>query len=151
MANPNTASPVDPYELRRFVQAQETTYDRALAEFRSGQKRTHWMWFIFPQFHGLGLSATSRQYAIGTPAEANAYLSHPVLGPRLLECAEAALASERSAAMVFGSPDDLKLRSCATLFAHVSDPGSVFERLLDKHFSGEPDDRTIHLVSKDEG
>jgi uncharacterized protein (DUF1810 family) len=105
------------------------------------------MWYVFPQFDGLGFSPTSRRYAIKSVAEAQAYLAHPVLGPRLTECAEAALRVEgRSALEVFGSPDDMKLRSCATLFAHVSPAGSVFERLLSKYFDGERDDRTLRLI-----
>ena len=105
------------------------------------------MWFIFPQFEGLGFSATSKQYAIKSIAEAEAYLRHPILGPRLLECAEAAAAIEgRSALEIFGTPDDLKLRSCATLFASISPAGSVFDRLLDKFFGGERDARTLQLL-----
>src|SRR5205085_48435 len=109
--------------------------------------RSHWMWYIFPQFDGLGFSPTARLYAIKSRAEAEAYLSHPILGPRLQESAEAALRVEaRSALEVFGSPDDLKLRSCATLFAAVSPEGSVFHRLLDKYFDGKPDRRTLQLL-----
>jgi uncharacterized protein (DUF1810 family) len=105
------------------------------------------MWYIFPQFEGLGSSAMSRRYAIRNRAEAEAYLMHPVLGPRLLECAEAVVGVEgRSAFEIFGSPDDMKLRSCATLFASVSPPGSVFERLLEKFFRGEPDQATLSLL-----
>lgn len=137
----------DPYDLNRFVRAQEQDYARALSEIRNGQKRSHWMWYIFPQYDGLGFSSTSKHYAIKSVAEAEAYLSHPVLGPRLRECAQAALRVEdRSATQVFGSPDDLKLRSCATLFAAVSPPGSVFEELLDKHFDGAPDQKTLRLM-----
>ena len=105
------------------------------------------MWYIFPQYDGLGSSATAKQYAIKSLAEAEAYLRHPVLGPRLAECAEAALAVESdSASEVFGFPDDMKLRSCATLFAHASASGSVFDRLLDKYFRGERDDKTVQLL-----
>jgi uncharacterized protein (DUF1810 family) len=137
----------DPYDLGRFVQAQVGDCERALSEIRAGRKRSHWMWYIFPQYEGLGVSATSRRYSIKSVAEARAYLAHPVLGPRLTECAEAALGVEgRSALEVFGSPDDLKLRSCATLFAHVSPPGSVFERLLSKYFDSERDERTLRLI-----
>jgi uncharacterized protein (DUF1810 family) len=139
---------VDPYGLSRFVRAQEDDYERALSEIRSGLKRSHWMWYIFPQFDGLGSSETSRRYAIRSPAEAEAYLKHPVLGPRLVECAEAAIAIEaKSAFNVFGTPDDLKLQSCATLFASVSPAGSVFERLLHKYFGGERDDKTLRLLA----
>src|SRR5215468_6851815 len=120
----------DPYNLSRFVQAQEGVYQQALSEISSGRKQSHWMWYIFPQFDGLGFSSTSRRYAIKSPEEARAYLAHPVLGPRLVECAEAVLQVDgRSAHEIFGSPDDLKLRSSASLFASVSPPGSVFERM----------------------
>jgi uncharacterized protein (DUF1810 family) len=134
----------DPYDLDRFVRAQTDDYARALAEIRSGRKRSHWMWYIFPQIDGLGFSAMSKRYAIGGLAEAEAYLSHPVLGPRLRDCAEAALGvAGRSAAEIFGAPDDMKLRSCATLFACASPAGSVFHRLLDRYFQGRPDPRTL--------
>jgi uncharacterized protein (DUF1810 family) len=137
----------DPYKLSRFVQAQADDYERALAELRSGRKHSHWMWYIFPQFDGLGFSSTSRRYSIKSVAEAEAYLSHPVLGPRLLECAEAVLDFEgRSAFEIFGSPDDLKLRSCATLFACVSPAGSVFDRLLEKYFQSGRDGKTLRLL-----
>jgi uncharacterized protein (DUF1810 family) len=137
----------DPHDLDRFVQAQEGDYERALSEVRAGRKRSHWIWYIFPQYDGLGFSETSRRYSNKSVAEAEAYLAHPVLGPRLTECAEAALHVEgRSALEVFGSLDDMKLRSCATLFAHVSPAGSVFERLLGKYFDGERNDRTLRLI-----
>ena len=143
----------DPHDLARFIDAQERSYDRALAEVTAGRKRSHWIWFIFPQFAGLGRSSTSARYAIKSRAEAEAYLLHPVLGPRLQEITQAALAFEgRSAHQILGSPDDLKLRSSATLFADVSPPGSVFERLLAKYFRGEPDRRTFELLdAADEG
>lgn len=137
----------DPHNLSRFVEAQAEAYEQALAEIRSGRKQSHWMWYIFPQFDGLGFSSTSKRYSIKSIAEAKAYLSHPVLGPRLSECAEATLGIEgRSAFEVFGSPDDMKLRSCATLFGYVSSDGSVFDRLLDKYFQGERDGKTLRLV-----
>jgi uncharacterized protein (DUF1810 family) len=137
----------DPHDLARFVQAQERDFTRALAEVRNGRKESHWMWYIFPQFVGLGHSSTSRRYAIRSLAEAKAYLSHPILGPRLTECCEAALRVEgRTAHQIFGSPDDLKLSSCATLFAHVSPSGSAFEKLLDKFFDGERDETTLRLI-----
>jgi uncharacterized protein (DUF1810 family) len=137
----------DPYHLFRFVQAQEQEYERALAEIRSGRKHSHWMWYIFPQFDGLGFSSTSRRYSIKSAAEATAYLGHPVLGPRLIECAEAVLGIDgRSALEIFGSPDDVKLRSCATLFECMSPAGSVFERVLDKYFQGRRDSRTLSLL-----
>src|ERR1041385_5315377 len=123
----------DPYDLARFVQAQAGDYERALSEIRQGQKRSHWMWYIFPQIEGLGASTMSRRYAIRSGNEARAYLHHPVLGARLIACVEALLNLEgRSAAEIFGFPDENKLRSCATLFASVSEPNSVFHRLLNK-------------------
>jgi uncharacterized protein (DUF1810 family) len=138
----------DPYNLTRFVQAQEADYDQALTEIRAGAKRSHWMWYVFPQFVGLGSSPTSRNYAIKSREEAKAYLAHPILGPRLIECAEAALQIEgHSAVQIFGSPDDMKLRSSATLFAAVSSGGSVFHRLIDKYFDGKQDVRTLELIS----
>jgi uncharacterized protein (DUF1810 family) len=129
------------------VRAQEHDYAQALAEIVSGRKRSHWMWYVFPQFDGLAMSSTSKLYAIKSVAEARAYLAHPILGPRLLECAEAVLGVEgRSATEIFGSPDDLKLKSCATLFAAVLSPGSVFHRLLAKYYGGLRDERTLHLL-----
>jgi uncharacterized protein (DUF1810 family) len=139
----------DPFGLQRFVDAQEDDYDRALREIRNGRKQSHWMWYIFPQFAGLGMSPTSQLYAIGSLAEASAYLAHPVLGPRLVECADAALAHrDRGALEVFGSPDDMKLRSSATLFAAVSPAGSAFHRIVDQYFGGDPDERTLALIAK---
>ena len=138
----------DPHDLSRFVQAQQSSYEQALAEIRSGRKRSHWMWYVFPQFDGLGHSPTSRHYSIKSAAEAVAYLKHPTLGPRLLECCEALLRVEgRPALEIFGSPDDMKLRSCATLFASVSPLGSVFERVLDTYFQGRRDDATLRLLA----
>jgi uncharacterized protein (DUF1810 family) len=134
----------DPYDLNRFVEAQAINYSDAIAELRAGRKRSHWMWYVFPQIAGLGRSSMSERYAIRSEDEARAYLAHPVLGQRLIECAEAVLAIEgRSAGEIMGSPDDLKLRSCATLFAHFSPAGSIFHRLLDKYYSSEPDKATL--------
>ena len=133
--------------MARFLEAQADDYEPALAEVRSGRKRSHWMWYVFPQLDGLGSSSMSRRYSIKSVAEAKAYLDHPVLGPRLVQCAEAALGVEgRSALDIFGSPDDMKLRSCATLFARVSPEGSVFHRLIEKYFNGEHDNNTLHLL-----
>ncbi len=150
MAEQQTSlSAADPHDLARFVRAQERDYEKALAEIRSGRKQSHWMWYIFPQFDGLGVSSTSRHYAIKSVAEAEAYLRHPVLGPRLVEIAQAAVEVEgRSALGVFGTPDDMKLQSCATLFASVSPAGSVFHRLLDRYFGGEADDKTRGLLGR---
>ena len=139
--------PNDPHDLNRFVQAQKGDYERALSEVKSGRKRSHWMWYIFPQFDGLGFSPTSKRYAIKSSAEAEAYLKHPILGSRLTKCIEAALSVEgRTAHEIFGSPDDMKLQSCATLFAYVSPAGSVFEQLLDKYFQGKRDTKTLRLL-----
>jgi len=139
----------DSFDLSRFLKAHEADYEHALSEIRGGQKRTHWMWYIFPQIEGLAFSSRSRHYAIKSLAEAHAYLRHPVLGARLVECAEAVVAVEgRSSAQIFGSPDDLKLRSCATLFASVSPAGSVFDRLLEKYYDGVRDEKTLHLLEK---
>lgn len=145
----DTTDSADPFDLYRFVTAQERSYDSALAELRAGQKRTHWMWYIFPQFDGLGHSATSKYYAIKSLEEARQYLKHPILGARLLECVEAVLAVEgRSASAIFGYPDDLKLRSSMTLFARVAGPDSVFIRVLDKYFRGVQDSKTLRLLEE---
>lgn len=137
----------DPYDLDRFVAAQRGIYETALAELRRGQKQSHWMWYIFPQFAGLGQSATSKHYAIKSLAEAQAYLRHPVLGPRLVECAEALLKLPgRSAGEVLGSIDAMKLKSCATLFSRASPSTPVFEALLKTYFQGERDRETLRLL-----
>jgi uncharacterized protein (DUF1810 family) len=137
----------DPHDLGRFVDAQAGDYDQALAEIKSGRKRSHWTWYIFPQIDGLGFSSMSRRYSIKSLDEARAYLAHPLLGQRLVECCEAALSVDgRSAYEIFGSPDDMKLKSCATLFASVSPPDSVFDRLLGKYFQGERDGKTLRLI-----
>ena len=133
--------------LDRFVQAQDGVYDDALAELTAGRKRTHWMWFIFPQITGLGSSPAAQRYAIGSLDEARAYLAHPVLGPRLRECAQALLAvGGKSAEEILGYPDDLKLRSSMTLFARAADEPEVFEAVLDRFYDG-PDPRTLELLS----
>ena len=137
----------DPFNLHRFVVAQENTYTQALEELRSGQKHTHWMWFVFPQFEGLASSETARFYAIKSAEEATAYLHHPTLGPRLVECCEAIHAVEgKTAKEILGFPDDLKLRSCATLFSAISTAPSVFTRVLNKFFEGHADQRTLELI-----
>lgn len=142
----------DPFNLDRFVQAQEQDYQRALQEIRSGQKRSHWMWYIFPQLTGLGGSAMAQRYAIRNLAEAKAYLQHPVLGPRLIEIAQAVLDVEgRSAHQIFGSPDDLKLHSSATLFAKAAaeaqrPEAAVFDQLIDTYFAGKRDPQTIQRL-----
>jgi uncharacterized protein (DUF1810 family) len=132
--------------LDRFVSAQDGVYPDALAEIRAGRKRRHWMWFVFPQFAGLGSSSTAQRYAIASLDEARAYLAHPVLGPRLRECVAALLAVEgRSAGDIFGYPDDLKLRSSMTLFARAADDPAAFEAVLDRYYDG-PDERTLDLI-----
>ena len=137
----------DPYDLNRFLEAQATNYADALAELRAGRKRSHWMWYVFPQIAGLGNSAMSARYSIRSEVEARAYLAHPILGPRMIECVEALLAIEnRSARDIMGSPDDLKLRSSATLFAEVSEPGSVFERVVNQYYSSDPDAKTLEIL-----
>ena len=148
-SSPRAASSMsDPHNLQRFIDAQEAIYPLALAEIRAGRKRSHWMWYVFPQFHGLGFSSTSRHFAIKSLQEAEAYLRHPLLGPRLHECVDALLALEElSARQIFASPDDLKLRSCATLFAHLPGEGANFDRLLDKYFSGQRDPKTLDLIA----
>ena len=146
-ASNGTRSAQDPYDPDRFVRAQESDFERALAEIKAGEKRTHWMWYVFPQIDGLAFSSTSKYYAIKSLDEARAYLAHPILGPRLLDCAEAVVAVEgRAVTEIFGFPDNLKLRSCATLFACVSPPGSVFERLLVKYYGGVRDGKTLRLL-----
>ena len=138
----------DEFDLQRFLDAQDGgVYERALAEIRSGRKKTHWMWFIFPQLRGLGVSRTARLYGIASVEEARQYLEHPVLGARLRACAKAALATNASTAnRIFPPPDDMKLRSCATLFAEVAEPGSVFHQVLDRFWAGEPDSRTVEML-----
>jgi uncharacterized protein (DUF1810 family) len=137
----------DPFDLRRFISAQEDTYDAVLAELRAGQKRSHWMWYVFPQIDGLGHSATAKHFAITGPEEARQYLTHPVLGARLVECAEVVLSIEgRSILEIFGHTDNLKLKSSMTLFESVAEQGSVFARVLDKYFDGEQDVRTLRLL-----
>ena len=134
-------------DLGRFHDAQQDTYDRALAELRAGSKRSHWMWFVFPQIAGLGLSETARRYAIRDLAEARAYLADPVLGARLRECAEALNTVEgRSAAQIMGHPDDLKLRSSMTLFAAAADDPAPFRAVLERYYGGEEDPATLDRI-----
>ena len=139
----------DPYDLQRFVAAQDAggTYQRATAELRSGRKASHWMWFIFPQIAGLGYSSTSRTYAISSLAEAQAYLAHPVLGARMIECASIlADVSGRSAEQIFGEVDALKLSSSMTLFLHADPDQPVFREILDRYFGGVPDPATEQRI-----
>ena len=139
----------DRYDLERFVTAQNAagTYQRALTELREGSKRSHWMWFVFPQIAGLGQSPTSRRYAIASLDEAQAYLRHPVLGPRLLECATAVARLEgRTAVQIFGGIDARKLHSSVTLFLRAAPEESVFQDVLSKYFEGLPDPATDQLL-----
>lgn len=135
----------DPYNLERFAAAQNAsgTYDRAIGELRRGQKTSHWMWFIFPQIAGLGNSPMSKTYAIASLEEARAYVRHPVLGPRLIECAAIVAATQaRSADQIFGAVDARKLRSCMTLFLRAAPGEPVFGQVLDRYFDGRPDQAT---------
>jgi uncharacterized protein (DUF1810 family) len=139
----------DPYDLQRFVAAQDAggTYRRAAAELRSGRKESHWMWFIFPQIAGLGYSPASQTYAISSVAEARAYLAHPVLGTRLIECAVILTdGPDRTAEQIFGEVDALKLRSSMTLFMHAAAGEPVFRQILDRYFDGEPDSATEQRI-----
>jgi len=134
----------DRFHLERFIEAQQPVYKRVLAELQAGEKMSHWMWFIFPQIRGLGRSPVSIEFAISGREEALAYLQHPVLGSRLKECTQLVLLAEsRSALEIFGSPDDIKFRSCMTLFAEVSPEDDIFERVLRKYFNGVPDKLTL--------
>ena len=137
----------DPFDLERFVQAQQAVYAAVCAELRGGLKRSHWMWFIFPQIQGLGSSSMATLYAISSRAEAAAYLAHPLLGPRLRECTR--LVNEvagRSIEEIFGYPDDLKFRSCLTLFERASPQEQLFSEALRKYCRGKPDLRTLELL-----
>jgi uncharacterized protein (DUF1810 family) len=139
----------DRYGLERFVAAQDAhgTYGRAVRELRAGMKLSHWMWFVFPQISGLGFSATAQRYAISSLDEARAYLEHPVLGPRLVECARILIATEGlSATDIFGGIDAMKLRSSMTLFASAAPEQPVFGEVLRKYFNGEPDEATIERL-----
>ena len=136
-------------DLQRFVQAQEARIDDAKAELRAGRKRTHWMWFVFPQLRGLGHSQMAWHFGLQSRDEAAAFLAHPLLGPRLRECVALVLAVDgRSAHDIFGSPDDLKLRSCLTLFRAVDGADGDFGRALDKYCDGEPDPATLDLLAQ---
>ncbi len=136
-----------PYHLERFVEAQEDVFAEVLDELRAGCKRGHWMWFIFPQMKGLGRSAAAAYYGIGSLDEAAAYLRHPVLGPRLVECTQLVNEVEdRTIHEILGSPDDLKFRSSMTLFARAAEDDTVFRAALKKYFGGEPDRLTLELL-----
>ena len=139
----------DPYNLDRFVDAQASNYDDALAELRAGQKQTHWSWYVFPQVRGLGSSPASVRYAIGSIAEATAFLAHPVLGPRLRQCVTAMLAHRGlSAGQILGDIDAQKFRSCLTLFAQVAPSERLFSDALKKYFDGTPDAATLSILGR---
>ena len=139
--------PSDPFHLQRFVDAQARVFDDVLAELRNGRKRSHWMWFIFPQIAGLGSSPMAERYAISGRKEAEAYLQHPLLGPRLKQCTDLVnQVSGRTLDEIFGYPDDLKFRSSVTLFAGVAPGEEVFQAALKKYFGGEPDTATLALL-----
>lgn len=138
----------DPFDLARFVGAQTGSYERALGELRAGAKTSHWMWYVFPQLAGLGQSAMAQHFAIRGLGEARAYLAHPVLGPRLVECTAAMLAHRSvGARQIFGTPDDLKFRSSITLFARAAADPAPFVAALDRYFGGSEDPRTLALLA----
>ena len=140
---------LDRYNLQRFIQAQEPVYQRATAELREGRKRTHWMWFIFPQIRGLGHSEVAQRFSIASLPEAEAYFEHPILGSRLKECTELVNAIEgRSIEHIFGYPDHLKFRSCMTLFAQAAPGEKIFNEALDKYFAGSPDEFTVSRLAQ---
>jgi uncharacterized protein (DUF1810 family) len=139
--------PRDPYDLTRFVEAQDPVYAQVCAELRAGLKQGHWMWFIFPQIQGLGYSVMARKYAISSREEANAYLLHPILGPRVRECCRIVNGiEERSIGEIFGHPDDLKFQSSMTLFANATTDNQLFWDALQKYFGGRPDQVTLERL-----
>jgi uncharacterized protein (DUF1810 family) len=139
----------DQFDLQRFVDAQDPAYDTVLAELRGGAKRSHWIWFVFPQLRGLGRSPTAAHYGIASLDEARAYLAHDVLGPRLAECTRLVLAIDgRSVEDIFGWPDNLKVRSSMTLFTHATDDNADFRGVLDKFYGGEEDPATVERLSQ---
>ena len=139
---------MESFDLKRFVDAQEPVYDNVVDELRHGRKRSHWMWFVFPQLRGLGSSPTAERYGISSLEEARAYLRHDVLGPRLRECTRLVNQVQgRSAAEIFGSPDDLKLRSSMTLFARAAEDNEDFVALLDKYYGGQHDQLTLKRLT----
>lgn len=142
-----SSNPSDPFHLQRFVDAQDAVYATVCSELRAGHKQSHWMWFIFPQIAGLGSSSTAKYYAISSLAEAKAYVSHPILGPRLAECCRLVTGVEgRSAEEIFGYPDYLKFRSSLTLFAAAAPDAKTFQAALEKYFEGKPDPATMERL-----
>ncbi len=145
----NTFENNDPFDLARFLEAQELMYGTALSELKNGRKHSHWMWFVFPQIDGLGSSPTAKRYAIKSTAEAKAYLNHPVLGARLTECTKTLLNIKGlSASDIFGYPDDLKFCSSMTLFEHVTSRDSLFSRALDQYCDGQRDNKTLTIIGE---
>lgn len=139
----------DPFDLKRFVDAQAAVYGNVVGELRDGRKRSHWMWFVFPQLRGLGGSPTAVHYGISSLDEARAYLDHALLGPRLRECARLVTGVQgRSAAQIFGSPDDLKLCSSMTLFAHATEDDADFVAVLEKYYDGRQDELTLKRLGR---
>ena len=137
----------DSHTLQRFVDAQDAIYDRVLTELRAGRKTSHWMWFIFPQIAGLGSSPMAQEFAIASLDEARAYLAHEVLGPRLQECTRLVMAVQgKPIADILGYPDDLKFRSCMTLFAEAGGTSAPFRDALQQYFAGKPDARTLERI-----
>lgn len=135
------------YDLQRFVDAQDPVWSSVRTELKAGQKRTHWMWFVFPQLAGLGLSATAQHFAIADATEARMYLDHELLGPRLVQAAKWVDAVDgKTVGQIFGHPDDLKFHSSMTLFAEADPQAAVFRGLLEKYFDGRPDDKTLDLL-----
>lgn len=139
----------DNNELIRFLEAQNQVYLKALSEIKKGKKDTHWMWYIFPQIKGLGSSETAQYYGIKDLNEATAYLQHPILGKHLVEISEEVFnLKEKTVTQIFGTPDDMKLRSCMTLFANVKNANPVFQKVLEKYFNGIPDELTLELLNR---
>jgi uncharacterized protein (DUF1810 family) len=139
----------DPFDLERFVAAQDPVMASVRRELAAGRKQTHWMWFVFPQLRALGQSPTAKRYGIASLAEAQAYIAHPILGQRLVECTELVRAIQgRSVHDIFGSPDDMKFRSSMTLFAHAQPHTQAFAGALEQYFAGAPDQRTLDLLAQ---
>jgi uncharacterized protein (DUF1810 family) len=146
---PNNIFMTEANNLNRFIEAQAKNYTDALAEIKNGKKRSHWMWYVFPQIKGLGFSETARYYAIKDIDEANDYINHPILGSRLIEISKALLNLDSdNANAILGSPDDMKLKSSMTLFAALPNANPVFESVLKKFFNGEKDDKTVKIIAK---
>lgn len=141
-------TPQDPFDLIRFEEAQDDVLEQVRVELAEGRKRGHWMWYVFPQFAGLGASIMAQGYAIRSREEAEAFMAHPVLGPRLKELvALVTRVPERNATQIFGTPDDLKFRSCVTLFGAIEPEAAVFQQALDRFYGGAPDSRTLELLA----